>query len=99
MKIVFADQGWDDVTYWVEHDRKVAKRIIHLINDVGRLVNNDPDMRGRLKVIYPANYNVTMAERLIPAADLSEQISAVDPEYFGQLRFWASRVHVSVAGS
>ena len=36
MKVVFADQGWDDFTYWVEHDRKIAKRIIRLIKDVER---------------------------------------------------------------
>jgi toxin YoeB len=36
MKVVFADQGWDDFTYWVEHDRKIAKRIIRLISDIGR---------------------------------------------------------------
>ena len=36
MKVVFADQGWDDFTYWVEHDRKIAKRIIRLIKDIER---------------------------------------------------------------
>ncbi len=36
MRIVFADQGWDDFTYWMQHDRKVAKRIIRLINEIER---------------------------------------------------------------
>jgi len=36
MKVVFANQGWEDFTYWVEHDRKVAKRIILLINEIER---------------------------------------------------------------
>jgi toxin YoeB len=36
MKVVFADQGWDDFTYWVENDRKIAKRIIRLIKDIER---------------------------------------------------------------
>lgn len=36
MKIVFADQGWDDFTYWVSHDRKIAKRIVRLLNDIER---------------------------------------------------------------
>ncbi len=90
---MLADPGGPDGLGWVPRtvifagkaasSYVAAKNVIRLIHDVGRVINNDARLQGRLKLVFVPNYGVSVAEVIMPGADLSEQISTAGTEASG----------------
>ena len=96
MKLLHILKLYQDLKNGIDHPKRVvifaakaapsyvfAKQIIKVINETANMINNDPDIHGKLKVVFLENYNVSLAERIIPAADVSEQISTTTKEASG----------------
>lgn len=96
LKLLHIIKLYQDLKNGIDHPKRVvifgakaapsytfAKQIIKVINEVADVINNDSSIHGKLKVIFLENYDVTLAERIIPAADLSEQISTTTKEASG----------------
>lgn len=96
LKLLHIIRMYLDLKQGIDHPKRVvifaakaapsyvfAKQIIKVINETANMINNDPDIHGKLKVVFLENYNVSLAEKIIPAADVSEQISTTTKEASG----------------
>lgn len=96
LKLLHVIKLYQDLKAGIAHPKRVvifgakaapsyvfAKQVIKVINETAKMINNDPDIGDQLKVIFLENYDVSLAERIIPAADVSEQISTTTKEASG----------------
>lgn len=96
LKLLHIIKLYHDLKNGIDHPKRVvifgakaapsytyAKDVIKVINEVANVINNDASIHGKLKVIFLENYDVTLAEKIIPAADVSEQISTTTKEASG----------------
>lgn len=96
LKLLHIIKLYQDLKNGIDHPKRVvifgakaapsytfAKQVIKVINEVAAVINSDTSIHDKLKVVFLENYDVTLAERIIPAADLSEQISTTTKEASG----------------
>lgn len=96
LKLLHILKLYQDLKAGIDHSKRVvifsakaapsyvfAKQIIKVITETANMINNDPDIHGKLKVVFLENYDVSLAEKIIPAADINEQISTVTKEASG----------------
>lgn len=96
LKLLHILKLYEDLKRGIDHPKRVvifgakaapsyvfAKQVIKVINEAANMINNDPDIHGKLKIVFLENYDVSLAEKIIPAANVSEQISTTTKEASG----------------